>query len=75
MNKKLLLFCVTMLASVTMFAQNWDRPVASNYQFVTEMKNTLQANAPYWEGDTTVYYLYNVEADGFLTNATCPTHA
>ena len=75
MNKKLLLFCVTMLASVTMFAQNWDRPVAANYQFASEMKNTLQANAPYWEGDTTVYYLYNVEADAFLSNATCQTHA
>ena len=75
MNKKLLLFCVTMLASVTMFAQNWDKPEVANYQFVTEMKPTLQANAPYWEGDTTIYYLYNVEANGFLSNATCSTHA
>ncbi|MBO4564480.1 MAG: hypothetical protein J5720_03520 [Bacteroidaceae bacterium] len=75
MNKKLLLFCVTMLASVTMFAQNWRMPEVTDYQFAENMKTSLQANAPYWEGDTTVYYLYNVEAGGFLSNATCPTHA
>ena len=75
MNKKLLLFCVTMLASVTMFAQNWDKPEVAKYQFASEMKNSLQANAPYWEGDTTIYYLYNVEADAFLSNATCSSHA
>ena len=75
MNKKLLLFCVTMLASVTMFAQNWDKPEVSNYKFVSEMKVSQQANAPYWEGDTTIYYLFNMEAGGFLSNANCPTHA
>ena len=75
MNKKLLLFAVTMLASVTMFAQNWAKPVATNYQFAKELKVSQQANTPYWEGDTTVYYLYNVEADAFLSNAQCPTHA
>lgn len=64
-----------MLASVTMFAQNWDKPEVAKYQFASEMKNSLQANAPYWEGDTTIYYLYNVEADAFLSNATCATHA
>ena len=75
MNKKLLLFCVTMLASVTMFAQNWAKPKVADYQFASELKVSQQANTPYWEGDTTVYYLYNVEADAFLSNAQCPTHA
>ncbi len=76
MNKKLLLLSVALLSFATSsFAQLWDKPAATEFQFATEMKNTLQANAPYWEGDTTVYYLYNVEAGGFLTNGSCPTHS
>ena len=74
-NQRLLFVLVTMFASVAMFAQNWERPVASDFKFTTEMKNSLQANEPYWKGDTTIYYLYNVEADAFLTNATCRSHA
>jgi hypothetical protein len=64
-----------MLASVTMFAQDWDKPEVANYKFATELKVSQTANEPYWEGDTTIYYLYNVEADAFLSNATCSTHA
>jgi len=74
MNKKLLLLGVTLLSFVTSFAQNWDRPTPANYQFASEMKNTLQANLPYWQGDSTIYYLYNVDAEAFLTNNTCPSH-
>ena len=75
MNKKLLLLSVALLSFATSFAQLWDKPVPTEFQFATEMKTSLQANTPYWEGDTTVYYLYNVEAGGFLTNANCPTHS
>lgn len=64
-----------MLASVTMFAQNWDKPEVAKYQFATDVKVSVQANTPYWEGDTTVYYLYNVEADAFLSQNHCPSHA
>jgi hypothetical protein len=75
MNKKLLLLSVALLSFATSFAQLWDIPSASELKYVTEMKPTLQANEPYWKGDSTVYYLYNVEADAFLSNNTCPSHA
>ena len=75
MNKKLLLLSVALLSFATSFAQSWDRPRATEFKFVTEMKPTLQANEPFWKGDSAVYYLYNVDADAFLTNMTCPSHA
>lgn len=75
MNKKLLLLSVALLSFATSFAQLWDIPSASELKYVTEMKPTLQANEPYWKGDSAVYYLYNVEADAFLSNNTCPSHA
>ena len=75
MNKKLLLLSVALLSFATSFAQNWDRPVATDFQFASEMKNTLQANEPFWKGDSTIYYLYNVDADAFLSNMTCQSHA
>ena len=75
MNKKLLLFAVTMLASVTMFAQNWAKPEVADYKFATDVKVSVQANEPYWKGDSTIYYLYNVEANAFLSQNTCSSHA
>ena len=75
MNKKLLLLSVALLSFATSFAQLWDIPSAAELKYVTELKPTLQANEPYWKGDSAVYYLYNVEADAFLSNNTCPSHA
>ena len=75
MNKKLLLLSVALLAFATSFAQKWDRPLATDFKFATEMKPTLQANGNFWAGDTTVYYLYNVDADAFLSNMQCPSHS
>ena len=74
MNKKLLLLSVALLSFATSFAQNWDVPPASELKYVTDFKPTVQANEPYWKGDSAIYYLYNVEADAFLSNNTCPSH-
>ncbi|MBO4451027.1 MAG: hypothetical protein J5770_01260 [Bacteroidaceae bacterium] len=62
------------LAFSVVQAQNWDRPRPTDYQFAS-VKPSIEAKAPYWEGDTTVYYLYNVEGDGFLSNGVCSGHA
>ena len=73
MLKRLLTTSVMILMCVVSFAQNWDRPLAKDLKFASELKSTLQKGT-YWDGDTTIYYLYNVEADAFLTNNTCPNH-
>ena len=75
MNKKLLLLSVALLSFATSFAQLWDVPPASELKFETNPKVSVEANGKFWAGDSTFYYLYNVEADGFLSNNTCPSHA
>ena len=75
MNKKLLLLSVALLSFATSFAQLWDIPSAAELKYETNPKVSIEANGKYWAGDSTFYYLYNVEADGFLSNNTCPSHA
>ena len=75
MNKKLLLLSVALLSFATSFAQNWERPVATDFKFASDVKVSVQANGQFWAGDTTFYYLYNVDADAFLSNMTCPSHS
>lgn len=75
MNKKLLLLSVALLSFATSFAQNWERPVATDFKFATDVKVSVLANGQFWAGDTTFYYLYNVDADAFLSNMNCPSHS
>ena len=75
MNKKLLLLSVALLSFATSFAQLWDIPSAAELKYETNPKVSIEANGKYWAGDSIFYYLYNVEADGFLSNNTCPSHA
>ena len=75
MNKKLLLLGVALLSFATSFAQLWDIPSAAELKYEQNPKVSVQANGQFWAGDSTFYYLYNVEADGFLSNNTCPSHA
>ena len=75
MQKKLLLLGVMMLSSFSLFAQLWDIPSAAELKYEQNPKVSVQANGQFWAGDSTFYYLYNVEADGFLSNNTCPSHA
>lgn len=64
-----------MLSSFSLFAQLWDIPSAAELKYEQNPKVSVQANGQFWAGDSTFYYLYNVEADGFLSNNTCPSHA
>ena len=47
---------------LAMQAQGWVKPTISESDYA-ELK--VSSSAP---GDTTFYYLYNVDTDGFLTN-------
>lgn len=58
MNKKLLLLCSTLLLSVAAFAQNWEKPVPTSRE---ELKVSVLNE------DTTIYYLYNRDAQAFYT--------
>jgi hypothetical protein len=58
MNKKLLLFCSTLLLSVAAFAQSWEKPVPTSRE---ELKLSVEGQ------DTTIYYLYNRDAQAFYT--------
>ncbi|MBO4452288.1 MAG: hypothetical protein J5770_07725 [Bacteroidaceae bacterium] len=76
MNKKLLLLSVALLSFATSsFAQLWDIPSAAELKYETNPKVSIEANGKFWQGDSTFYFLYNVEADAFLSNNTCPSHA
>jgi hypothetical protein len=59
MNKKLLLFCSTLLLSVAAFAQSWEKPVPTSRE---ELKLSVEGQ------DTTIYYLYNRDAQAFYTD-------
>ena len=58
--KKLLTLLTLSCMALAMQAQGWVKPsiTASDY-------SELKVSAP---GDTTFYYLYNIDAEGFLTN-------
>ena len=58
MNKKLLLLCSTLLLSVAAFAQSWEKPVPTSRE---ELKLSVEGQ------DTTIYYLYNRDAQAFYT--------
>ena len=72
MNKRLLISCFGMMMSAMSFAQ-WVAPSVADFftpdTYAKEFK-VSEAGA-----DTTVYYLYNIEAGGFLSNNTCSNHA
>ena len=76
MNKRLLLLCSTMLMSVMSFAQ-WEQPTIAKYfpsSTYAEMAVSTAAKDGV-AGDTTVYYLLNIEAPGFLTGGTAASHS
>lgn len=68
MKKNLLLGAALVMSSVS-FAQGWVKPNPASLEHATELVATETG------GDSTIYYLYNVEGDGFLANGLCPTHS
>ena len=62
MNKKFYLLGVMSFLATMMFAQGWVAPKITSADYA-EVKLSSEA-----VGDTTIYYLYNIEGDGFLTN-------
>ena len=58
--------------SVASFAQ-WEAPNVSD--FFTPSNYAKEFKVSEAGGDTTVYYLLNIEAPGFLSNNTCSNHA
>ena len=72
MNKRLLFACVGMLMSVMSFAQ-WVQPSIESFFTADTYAKELKASEV--DGDTTVYYLLNIEAPGFFSQGTCTAHA
>ena len=72
MNKKLLMSCLGLMMSAMSFAQ-WTEPTID--QFFTADSYAKEFKVSEAGVDTTVYYLYNIEAQGFLSNNTCSAHA
>lgn len=64
MNKRFTLLVSMFTLALGMSAQGWVEPKISPSDYA-ELK--LSSSEP---GDTTLFYLYNIEADGFLTNRT-----
>lgn len=60
--KRLITLFALSCTLLTMHAQGWVKPTISEKDYA-ELK--LSSSAP---GDTTLLYLYNIEAEGFLTN-------
>lgn len=62
MNKKLTLMAAMCLTTLMLNAQGWIEPKITSADYA-ELK--VSSATP---GDTTYYYLYNVDTEGFLTN-------
>lgn len=67
--KKELFLGAALLMSAASFAQGWVKPDLTALEHATELVATEA------DGDSTIYYLYNVEGEGFLANGLCPTHS
>ena len=66
-RKFFLLGIISFMATMT-FAQGWEVPKITPADYA-DVKLSSEA-----AGDTTFYYLYNIEGDGFLTNGRADTH-
>ena len=71
--KKGLLFLATLLMSVTSFAQTWEKPTISADAYTKGFKTSTLAGEE--QGDTIIYYLYNIDAQAFLNGGAAPTHS
>ena len=68
MKRKVFLAGVMTCFATMMFAQGWVAPKITSADYADVKLSTEAA------GDTTYYYLYNIEGDGFLTNGRADTH-
>ena len=68
MNKRFLLLGVMSFFTTLMFAQGWVAPKITQADYADVKVSTAAV------GDTTYYYLYNIEGDGFLTNGRADNH-
>ena len=68
MKRKFFLLGMISFVATMAFAQGWVVPKITSADYA-DVK--LSSVAP---GDTTYYYLYNIEGDGFLTNGRADTH-
>ncbi len=69
MNRKITLFGSMLTLALGMSAQGWVEPTISPSDYA-ELK--LSSATP---GDTTLYYLYNIDGGAFLTNRVCSSHS
>ena len=72
MNKRLLISCLGVMMSMMSFAQ-WVQPTIAN--FFTSDTYAKELKVSEVGGDTTVYYLLNIEAPGFFSQGTCTAHS
>ena len=68
MRKRFLLLGVMSFIATMMFAQGWVAPKITSADYADVKVSTAAV------GDTTYYYLYNIEGDGFLTNGRADNH-
>ena len=68
MNKRFYLLGVMSFLATMMFAQGWVAPKITSADYA-DVKMSTEAI-----GDTTIYYLYNIDGDGFLTNGRADNH-
>ena len=68
MRKRILLLGVISFLATMAFAQGWEVPKITSADYA-DVKLSTEA-----VGDTTYYYLYNIEGDGFLTNGRADNH-
>ena len=59
--------------SVTSFAQTWEKPTISADAYTKGFKTSTLAGEE--QGDTIIYYLYNIDAQAFLNGGAAPTHS
>ena len=68
MRRKIFLLGVMSFIATMMFAQEWIAPAITSADYA-EVKMSSTA-----VGDTTYYYLYNIEGKGFMTNGRADNH-
>lgn len=68
MKRRFLFLLMASLISTASFAQGWTKPEINESMFASEF-------IPSQDGDSTIYYLYNVESKAFFTQGNAPGHS
>lgn len=70
MRKKMFFLSAAFLMSLASWADSWVKPTISDEMFANEFSTSSEA-----VGDTTIYYLYNTEGEGFFNSGKAPAHS